>query len=138
MKSHAVLVILDENNKVLFVQRSMKKKTLSGAWSFPSGTIEDGEDIFQTIIREGHEELDVELEPIKIFAEKELREFSVNLIFVACKIKEGNPKINEPDEIDDLAWMTFSDFFALFSDTEIGHGLVWLRQHPQIWNNINF
>ncbi len=136
MKNHAVLVILNENKEVLFVQRSMKKKTLPGAWSFPSGTIEGKESVFATIIREGNEELGVTLQPIEIFAEKELSEFSVKLSFVLCNIVKGTPVIAEPEEIDNITWMTFQDFFYRFSDNVIGHGLVWLRQHPQLWNNL--
>jgi 8-oxo-dGTP pyrophosphatase MutT (NUDIX family) len=52
----------------------MKKKTLPGAFSFPSGTIEKGETPFDTTIREGNEELEIDLEPEKIIAKKELPE----------------------------------------------------------------
>jgi 8-oxo-dGTP diphosphatase len=135
MKDHAVLVLKNEN-KILFVKRSLKKKSLPGLWSFPSGTVEQGEEIYQTIIREAKEELDVEVQPQSIFAKKELTEFSVQLHFVLCKILNGKAIINEPDEIDKIEWMTFQDFFNKFSDTEIGHGLVWLRKNPQIWENL--
>ena len=77
MNHHVALVIKDKSNKILFIQRSLTKKTLPGAWSFPSGTIEPNENINETAIREAREELGIEVEPLKIFAEKELSEFSV-------------------------------------------------------------
>jgi len=40
MKNHAAIMIRDGDGRVLFIQRSMKKSTLPGAWSFPSGTVE--------------------------------------------------------------------------------------------------
>jgi len=133
--NHAVLVLKDRD-KILFVKRSIKKKTLPGAWAFPSGTIKEKETSFQTIVREAKEELDIEANPLKIITETELPEFSTKLSFILCNIKRGTPIINEPDEIEELAWMTFNEFFNKFSDNEIGHGLVWLRKNPEIWGNL--
>ncbi len=135
MKDHAVLVLKNQD-KILFVKRSLKKKGLPGLWSFPSGTVEEGEAIYDTILREAKEELAVEVQPQSIFAKRALPELSVQLHFVLCNIIKGNVIINEPDEIDRLEWMTFSDFFKRFSDAEIGHGLIWLRKNPQIWENL--
>ncbi|OGJ20574.1 hypothetical protein A3K73_05310 [Candidatus Pacearchaeota archaeon RBG_13_36_9] len=132
---HTVLV-LRNNGKILFVKRSMKKKTLPGAWAFPSGTVEPGENCFETIAREAREELDIEVNPIRIIAETRLPEFSVKLDFVLCEIKNGNFRINEPNEIDKLEWLTFDEFFNKFSDSEIGHGLVWLRKNPDVWRSL--
>jgi len=135
MKTHAALV-LRKDNKILFVQRSMKKKALPGAWAFPSGTVEQGEDVFDTIKREAVEELGVEVECEKVMAETNLDEFSVKLVFVLCSVINKTPSIEEPDEIEKIEWMTFSEFFEKFSDSEIGHGLVWLRKNPEIWREI--
>lgn len=134
-QKHAALVLKD-GKKVLFVKRSMKKKTLPGAWAFPSGTVETGEGSFETIKREAREELDIEIEPVRIMAETELPEFSVKLNFILCEIKNGNPRISEPDEIDRLEWLTFEEFFNNYSDNEIGHGLIWLRKNPEVWRNL--
>jgi mutator protein MutT len=137
MKKHVAIVIKNEKNEILFIKRAMSKKTLPGAWSFPSGTVEIGEDINKTTIREAKEELNVLVIPIKIIAEKELPEFSVCLIFILCTIQSGKPIIKEPKEIDKFEWIKFSDFFDRFSDNEIGHGLVWLRKNPELWEHYN-
>ena len=50
--------------------------------------------------------------------------------------KIGEATIKEPNEIDKIEWMTFNDFFNKFSDDEIGHGLVWLRKNPHLWNTL--
>lgn len=135
MKTHTAIIIKD-NNKILFIKRSMKKKTLPGAYSFPSGTIEEGETPFETTIREGNEELGVTLEPEKIISEKELPELDVKLIFILCRIECGVPRIMDFNEIEKIEWITFQDFFDRFSDNEIGHGLIWLRKNPNIWKDI--
>ena len=58
------------------------------------------------------------------------------LVFMLCEIVKGEPSICESDEIDELKWMTLSDFFNKFSDDEIGHGLIWLRNKPNLWEKI--
>lgn len=133
MKEHVAIVIRNKDNDILFIKRSMNKKTLPGAWSFPSGTVEEGERINDTAIREAMEELGIDIEIEDILAIKELPEFSVKLVFILCKIKNGEPIINEPEEIDEIEWMKFHDFFERFDDNNIGHGLIWLRQNPQLW-----
>lgn len=136
MKQHSVIVLRNNKGEILFIKRSMKKKTLPGAWSFPSGTVEKGEDIYETLKREANEELGIDIEPERMIAQKELPEFSVNLFFILCNLKERKPIIKEPDEIEEIEWIRFSDFFDRFSDDEIGHGLIWLRKNPHIWEDL--
>jgi len=137
MKNHAAIMIRDDYGRVLFIQRSMKKKTLPGAWSFPSGTVEEGEDVLATAVRECVEELGVDVLAEKVLSTLDLPEFSARLHFVLCSIKDGVPSIEEPDEIDVIEWMRMEDFFERFSDDEIGHGLIWLRKNPGIWAELN-
>lgn len=136
MKAHSAIIIKNKDNQILFIKRSMAKKTLPGAWSFPSGTLEEDENVEEATIRESSEELGVEVEIDKILAEKELSEFNVKLVFVLCSIKEGEPSIMEPDEIAEIKWMKFNEFFERFRDDEIGHGLIWLRKNPEIWSDV--
>jgi 8-oxo-dGTP pyrophosphatase MutT (NUDIX family) len=133
MKDHAAIMIRDNDGRILFIQRSMKKSTLPGAWSFPSGTVEEGEDVLLTAVRESMEELGIDVSPERVLSTLDLPEFSARLHFVLCLIGEGEPSITEPDEIDAIEWMSMADFFEKFSDDEIGHGLIWLRKNPDIW-----
>lgn len=107
----------------------MAKKSLPGIWSFASGTMEEGETIEETAVREGKEELGIELLCENLICEKELSELGVKLHFLLCHIIKGNPKILDFNEIDKFEWMTFDDFFNKFGDNEIGHDLIWLRQN---------
>lgn len=135
MKNHAAIVI-EDNGKILFIKRSISKKSLPGIISFPSGTIEENENAFDCSKREAFEELGVEVFPEKIIAELELRELDVKLIFVLCSIESGEPFIKEPLEIDEIIWMNFDEFFEKYSDEEIGHGLVWLRKNKDLLNEL--
>ena len=136
MKDHAAIMIMNGDGKILFIQRSMKKKTLPGAWSFPSGTVEEGEDVLLTAVRESMEELGVDVSPERVLSTLDLDEFSVRLHFVLCSMEVGEPVISEPDEIDAIDWMSMEDFFEKFSDDNIGHGLAWLRKNPDVWADL--
>ncbi len=135
MEDHAVYVI-KKDGKFLFVQRSKHKKTLPGAWAFPSGTVEPGESIEAAAKREAMEEIGVTVKPLKTFAVRDLPENGVTLHFVLCDLVEGTPKLVETDEIGDVAWYSFEEFFAKYSDDQIGHGLRWLRTQPQLWKGL--
>jgi mutator protein MutT len=136
MKDHAVMMIRDDAGRILFIQRSMKKSTLPGAWSFPSGTVEEGEDVLLTAVRESMEELGVDVSPERVLSTLDLDEFSVRLHFILCSLVNGEPVIGEPDEIDAIDWMSMEDFFEKFSDDNIGHGLIWLRKNPDVWADL--
>ena len=137
MKDHAAIIIRNSNNEILFIQRSMKKSTLPGAWSFPSGTVEENEHVHTTAVREAKEELDIEVESECTLSTMDLPEFQVRLHFILYNIKpESAPTITEPDEIDQIEWMSFQDFFDKFTDDEIGHGLIWLRKNPHILSQL--
>lgn len=136
MKNHAAFIIHD-GDQILFIKRSLEKKTLPGAWSFPTGTQEDGETIETTAIRESQEELGVTTTVDRTLGSKDLDEFGVELHFILSTITAGEPQVVDQSEISEFAWMTFEEFFATYSDDEIGHGLVYLRQHPELWQDIS-
>ncbi|MFA4887189.1 MAG: NUDIX domain-containing protein [Candidatus Nanoarchaeia archaeon] len=132
MKDHVAILIKDQK-KFLFIKRSKHKKTLPNIWAFPSGTKEENETIEETAKREAFEELDVLITSKKFLTVKELPEFRVRLHFLICEINSGIPRIKEMNEIDELEWLTFSEFFNKYADNEIGHGLIFLRKNPAIW-----
>ena len=134
MKNHAALLIKDADNKFLFIRRSKHKKTLPNIWSFPSGTQEENEHIHATAEREAMEELGIAIKAEHTLTTQDLPEFGVRLHFIVCRITAGEPSIKEPLEIAELDWLTFPDFFKRFSDDDIGHGLIHLRQNQQVWS----
>ncbi len=135
MKDHAALLIRNEQNKFLFVRRSKHKKTLPNIWAFPSGTREEGETISETAVREAYEELGIHVMPEHTIAIKELPEFGSRLHFLICTLASGEPFIKDPQEIEEMVWLSFPTFFQKYDDSKIGHGLVFLRQNPQLWES---
>ena len=84
MVSAAAMVDID--NKVLIAQRQ-KDKFMADYWEFPGGKLEVGETEFEGIKREIKEELDCEIEPIKILgnAFHKYERGTVNIIAIKCK-----------------------------------------------------
>lgn len=136
MKDHAAIIICDGRGKILFIKRSETKSTLPGAWSFPSGTKESSESIEETALREAKEELGITVRTERTLTVTELPEFNVRLHFIVCSIAEGTPEIKDENEISEIRWMSFPTFFQAFTDKEIGHGLIWLRKNPEVWNKL--
>jgi len=135
MKDHVALII-KQGNKILFIKRSKFKKNLPNIWAFPTGTVKEGENIEKTTKREAKEELGIEVEIDKTLVTKELPEFGDRLYFQVCTIKSGLPTIQEPQEIDEIQWKSFKNFYATYDNTQIGHGLVYLRNNPQLWHSV--
>ncbi len=134
MKNHAVIVLHD-HGKVLFVKRSAAKKSLPNMWAFPSGTIEEGESKEITLVREAKEELGVDVKFEKDLASVELEDLGARLYFMQCSMINNQPIVFDESEIQQIVWLSFEDFFKKFKDEEIGHGLIYLRNHPEIWTN---
>ena len=55
------------------------------------------------------------------------------LHFIVCTLITGTPFIKDQNEIDEMEWLTLPQFFEKYDDTKIGHGLIYLRQHPEVW-----
>jgi len=100
-------VIMNDLGEVLLMKRSKnlsKDRTTAGLWSIPGGEVEFGEKVSDAIKREVREELDVEIVVKKIIGnwdqilpKSKVHWHSVSFL---CKIKNGVPKIMEPDKFN--------------------------------------
>lgn len=132
MKNHAA-IILRNGDRVLFVQRSATKKFLPNIWAFPSGTMEEGESAEATAIREAKEELGIEVEIDRFLGTVELPELGARLHFLVCSARSDGSIVYDQAEIQAIRWMSFNEFFNEYNDEQIGHGLIYLRRHREIW-----
>jgi len=133
--NHAVIVLRD-GKKILFIQRAVTKKSLPNVWAFPSGTVEEGETMEMTAIREAREELGIDIEVKKALATIELSKLGVCLHLFLCASKQCASIIFDLKEIQKIQWMTLRAFFEEYDDSQIGHGLIFLRKHPEIWKEL--
>jgi len=96
--------VLIEQGRVLLSQRKTGTH-LAGAWEFPGGKVEPGEDPRDALARELHEELLINAiigDPIEVTFHQ-YPEKAVLLLFFEAKRREGSP---EPRAIDvaDIQW----------------------------------
>ena len=125
----AALLILEKNEKILFARRSKTKESLPGRWSLPAETAEPGETIEETALRCGTEELDLNIMNLKLFDEyrfKDDKEEKILYFFKATYDKK--PQIKATEELTELIFQTFDEFYRTHKDEEIGHGLQYLRK----------
>lgn len=95
--------VLVEHGRVLLTQRK-KGSHLAGAWEFPGGKVEAGEDPRDALVRELREEIGIEVtvdDPLEVTLHA-YPEKSVLLLFFAVTRRDGSP---EPQAIDVAAVM---------------------------------
>jgi len=96
--------VLFSEGKVLVTQRKAGTH-LAGAWEFPGGKVEEGEDPRQALERELREELGIESEAGEILDVTFHRypEKAVLLLFFETRLREGSPE-PRPLDIAALRW----------------------------------
>lgn len=102
-----MLVKSDGDNKRVLLAKRKNTGSNDGEYELPGGHLEDGEDLFDAMIRESKEELNIDLkrEDLKII--NILHHYSggrLNFIFSAENVNTI-PKIAEPDKCDELKWV---------------------------------
>ncbi len=103
------VALIDVDGRILLAQRPMGK-SLAGLWEFPGGKVEQGETPEAALIRELHEELDIEtkescLAPLT-FASHSYPDFHLLMPLFACRRWQGIPT---PREGQNLAWVRAKD-----------------------------
>ena len=94
--------VIIHGDKIFATQRGYGE--FKDGWEFPGGKLEPGETARETIVRELHEELDIEVAPSRLIAviEHTYPTFTVQLHFIACRLLSGTPVIKEHSE---MAWL---------------------------------
>lgn len=85
--------IIWKDNEILIARRP-ENGLLGGLWEFPGGKVEKDESIEQAVVREIHEELDVNVSPGERFdvVEHGYTHFSITLNVFHCHYLSGAPK----------------------------------------------
>lgn len=103
----AVYLLLRQEEQVLFARR-FQTGYMDGRYSLPAGHLDGGESLEEAMIREAHEELNIEIERhtlrlVHVQSRKSDDYERVDFYFEANNWK-GTPRIAEPDKCDDLSW----------------------------------
>lgn len=96
-------VVMNEKNEVLIALRP-NDAMLGGLWEFPGGKKEDGENIKQTVVRELHEELGVDVEIVEPLMQLKhaYSHFKITLHAYVCSLVDGNP---QPKTSQEIKWV---------------------------------
>ena len=102
------VALIDADNRILLAQRPAGKQ-LAGLWEFPGGKVEPGERPEQTLIRELHEEIGIDvsepcLAPLT-FASHAYETFHLLMPLYICRRWEGTVTAREGQQ---LAWVRAS------------------------------
>ncbi|TYC53411.1 8-oxo-dGTP diphosphatase MutT [Rhodobacterales bacterium] len=94
----AACALVDTDGRILLAQRP-EGKSMAGLWEFPGGKVESGERPEETLIRELHEELGIEvneacLAPLT-FASHSYEDFHLLMPLYICRRWEGVPQGRE-------------------------------------------
>lgn len=106
-------IIINDEEKILLLKRKNsidKDRTTVGMWSAAGGQVEFGEKTEDAVIREVKEEIGVDVEIIKPagFTDQILKNSGLHwhLIYFLCKIKNGKPRIMEPENFEKIEWFS--------------------------------
>jgi 8-oxo-dGTP diphosphatase len=99
-----VAALITRGNEVLIAQRP-PGTALAGAWEFPGGKVEPGEDPRDALVRECREELDITVRVGRIYETiyTQSGERGILLLFYITEIVDGEPRSMEDNA---FAWAT--------------------------------
>jgi 8-oxo-dGTP diphosphatase len=106
-------VVKNNKGEILCTLRDKGKYDyVSFKWEFPGGKIEDGETNEETLTRELHEELDIDVKIEKFIyqVEHDYPDFHLSMTLYECRLLTEEIKMNVHKEIK---WMTPKDIMSL-------------------------
>lgn len=114
LKPKVVLAMIVQDGKFLLIRR--KVRLLKLEWAFPGGVIEDAETDEAAVIREAREEVGLKVEVKRKVLERKHPDTLVTVAYFHCVLKGKQiPKIGEPYEISEIAWVPATEVLIKFT-----------------------
>lgn len=107
----AVAIVLLQDDKVLLIRRAACVPR-PGIWSAPTGRVEAGESAAAAVTREAHEELGIEIEPLREVWRSRTDDGRYQLAWWLVRHRGGTLQAN-PAEVAELRWVNSAEFFTL-------------------------
>lgn len=101
-------LIVNQNGEVFLARRGPKAKNERGLWEFPGGSVEFGETLVQSLVREMQEEFGIiiQIEQLLDVVDHILPEENQHWVSPSyiCTIQSGIPTIREPEKCSEIGW----------------------------------
>ncbi|XP_024026326.1 nudix hydrolase 2 [Morus notabilis] len=116
--SHSVGIgafVMKDNGEVLVVQEKTGRFKGLGVWKYPTGVVNEGEDICTAAIREVKEETGIDTEFVEVLAFRESHKllFTKSDLFFVCMLKPRSFDIQiQVVEIEAAKWMPVEEYEA--------------------------
>ncbi|PSR96466.1 Nudix hydrolase [Actinidia chinensis var. chinensis] len=107
--------VMNDKGEVLVVQENGGKFKGTGVWKFPTGVVDEGEDIFMAAMREVKEETGIETQFLEVLAFRQSHNsfFGKSDLFFVCMLRPLSWDIQKQDsEIEAATWMPLEDYAA--------------------------
>ncbi|KAB1203000.1 Nudix hydrolase 2 [Morella rubra] len=107
--------VMNSTREVLVVQEKNGRFKGTGVWKFPTGVVDEGEDICAAAIREVKEETGIETEFVEVLAFRQSHKsyFSKSDLFFVCMLQPRSFDIQKQNlEIEAAQWMSVEDYIA--------------------------
>ncbi|XP_020230668.2 nudix hydrolase 2 isoform X1 [Cajanus cajan] len=108
-------LVVNEKREVLVVQEKSGHFQGTGAWKFPTGVVDQGEDICVAAVREVKEETGVDSEFVEVlaFRQSHMSFFEKSDLFFVCLLRPLSSDIQIQElEIEAAQWMPFDEYAA--------------------------
>ncbi|KAL8463029.1 hypothetical protein ACS0TY_033208 [Phlomoides rotata] len=107
--------VLNEKNEVLVVQEKSGRFRGTGVWKFPTGVVDEGEDICDAAVREVKEETGIDSKFLEILAFRQSHKsfFEKSDLFFVCMMQPLSRDIQPQEaEIEAAQWMPYEEYIA--------------------------
>ncbi|OMO76960.1 hypothetical protein CCACVL1_15253 [Corchorus capsularis] len=107
--------VMNEKREVLVVQENTGRFRGTGVWKFPTGVVDEGEDLCTAAVREVKEETAIDTKFVEVLAFRQSHKsfFEKSDIFFMCLLEPLSFDIQKQEsEIEAAKWMPFDEYSA--------------------------
>ncbi|MDB9974837.1 (deoxy)nucleoside triphosphate pyrophosphohydrolase [Candidatus Thioglobus sp.] len=109
IKSEDVVAAIIKKDNLYFIAQRSRDKYMGLKWEFPGGKVEANETLQEALIREIHEELNININVYEKIAEEKYKDSKINITlhYFLCSIKDGVISLSEHEAME---WADKTDF----------------------------
>ncbi|XP_043689301.1 nudix hydrolase 2-like [Telopea speciosissima] len=107
--------VVNDKREILVVQEKSGKFGATGVWKFPTGAVDEGEDICKAAVREVKEETGIDAEFVEILAFRQSHQsfFGKSDLLFVCMLRPLSSDIQKQEvEIEAVQWIPIEDYAA--------------------------